>query len=46
MVQVGQMVENFSFQAYHEGEIRDMTLEDFKGKWLILAFYPADFTFV
>ena len=46
MVQVGQAIEDFEFQAYHKGEIKSFKFSDFQGKWLVLAFYPADFTFV
>ena len=44
---VGDSVpESFSFKMFHDGEIRDGTLGSFRGKWLILFFYPGDFTFV
>lgn len=32
--------------AYHNGSFVDVSSEDHKGKWAILFFYPADFTFV
>ncbi|MFA6253624.1 MAG: alkyl hydroperoxide reductase subunit C [Patescibacteria group bacterium] len=37
---------NFSTIAYHEDEEKNIKLSDYKGKWVILFFYPADFTFV
>ncbi len=37
---------NFSAEAYHNEEIKNIKLSDNKGKWTILFFYPADFTFV
>ena len=45
---VGDKVPNFEFQVYNpaKDEIEKKTIDDFKGKWLILFFYPADFTFV
>lgn len=46
MIKVGQQVEEFSMAAYQNDEIKDIALSDFKGKWVVLAFYPADFTFV
>ena len=46
MVKIGQQVPEFKLAAYHENEIKEITLSDFKGKWLVLVFYPADFTFV
>lgn len=35
-----------TFELFHEEQIKKATLADNKGKWLILFFYPADFTFV
>ncbi|NMA86361.1 MAG: redoxin domain-containing protein [Tissierellia bacterium] len=43
---VGKPVPNFKTQAYHKGEIVDINLEDYRGKWVVLCFYPGDFTFV
>jgi peroxiredoxin (alkyl hydroperoxide reductase subunit C) len=39
-------IQDFKAQAYHNGEFREVTQEDLKGKWGIFFFYPADFTFV
>lgn len=36
----------FNLQAFHKGEFRTVTNTDLKGKWSVLFFYPADFTFV
>lgn len=35
-----------SFTIFHNEEQRQITLAEYAGKWLILFFYPADFTFV
>ena len=43
---IGTEVKPFKAQAYHNGSFVEVTEEDFKGKWSILCFYPADFTFV
>jgi peroxiredoxin (alkyl hydroperoxide reductase subunit C) len=43
---IGKPVPDFSGQAAYNGEIIDVSLNDYKGKWLILFFYPLDFTFV
>lgn len=37
---------NFATEVYHNEEIKNIKLSDYKGKWVILFFYPADFTFV
>ncbi|MBN2898851.1 MAG: redoxin domain-containing protein [Clostridia bacterium] len=46
MIKVGQPVPNFELSAYHKGEFKQFSLEEFKGKWVLLCFYPGDFTFV
>lgn len=43
---VGKQVQEFKAQAYHNGKFIDVTDQDFKGKWSVVCFYPADFTFV
>ncbi len=46
MVKVGEMAPDFVLPGYAKGEFKKYTLNDFHGKWLVLFFYPADFTFV
>jgi NADH-dependent peroxiredoxin subunit C len=46
MVQIGEVVEDFKTEVFHDDVIKKIKLSDFKGKWLVLLFYPADFTFV
>ncbi|MER3424011.1 MAG: peroxiredoxin [Nitrospiraceae bacterium] len=46
MLQIGQTIEDGTYQAFHNGEIRPITLSDYRGKWMVLIFYPGDFTFV
>ncbi len=36
----------FEAEVYHQEEIRKIKLEDYHNKWLVLFFYPADFTFI
>jgi peroxiredoxin (alkyl hydroperoxide reductase subunit C) len=43
---IGRQAPHFEGQAAHNGEIVDISLDDFKGKFLVLFFYPLDFTFV
>ncbi len=45
-VKVGEPISDFTGTAYHKDTLVDITLSDYQGKWLILFFYPADFTFV
>ncbi len=46
MVKVGHPVPDFEFEVFHNEKIEMARFSDYKGKWLILFFYPADFTFV
>ncbi len=43
---VGQKVPNIELEAYQNGKTKKIKPADYKGKWLIMLFYPADFTFV
>lgn len=43
---IGTPVIPFKAQAYHNGKFIEVTEENFKGKWSIVCFYPADFSFV
>jgi NADH-dependent peroxiredoxin subunit C len=46
MVQINKQVPDFELEAYHNDETKKVRLSDYKGKWLVLIFYPADFTFI
>lgn len=46
MVTVGQKIPDFEIQAYQDDEIKKLRLSDYRGRWLVMVFYPADFTFV
>lgn len=47
MVQVLQQAPDFTTPAaWGKGEIRPITLSDYRGRWVVLFFYPLDFTFV
>lgn len=43
---VGQKAPPFKLDGVVKGEFKTFSLDDFKGKWLALFFYPLDFTFV
>jgi len=43
---IGKEVQPFKAQAFHNGEFIEVTEQNFKGKWSVVCFYPADFTFV
>jgi len=46
MVKINQKAPEFNVQAFHENDIKKINLNGYRGKWVILVFYPADFTFV
>ena len=47
MVTVLQQAPEFRAPAvWGKGEVRDLSLSDYRGKWVVLFFYPLDFTFV
>lgn len=43
---VGNPAPDFEANAYQSGGFRNVKLSDFRGKWVVLCFYPGDFTFV
>ena len=44
---IGTKINDFEFEAFHGNDIhKKIKFADLKGKWFILFFYPADFTFV
>lgn len=46
MSQIGKKVKDFKVEAYHNNAFRTVTKDDLMGKWSVIFFYPADFTFV
>jgi len=43
---VGSPAPEFKANAYVNGELKELSLSDYRGKWVYLLFYPLDFTFV
>ncbi len=46
MVNINENIPNFKALAFQNEEIKEISLSDYQGKWLILFFYPGDFTFI
>ncbi len=46
MVKIYQKAPEFNTQGYYKGKISNFSLKDYAGKWVVLFFYPLDFTFV
>ncbi|MFO7947217.1 MAG: peroxiredoxin [Armatimonadota bacterium] len=43
---VNRPAPDFQLEGVHDGEFVEISLDDYKGQWVILFFYPLDFTFV
>ncbi len=43
---VGRKAPDFELTAVDQGEFKTLKLDDYQGKWVVLFFYPLDFTFV
>ena len=46
MIKVGNKAPDFTAPAYHKGKFISVKLSEYLGKWVLLCFYPGDFTFV
>jgi len=46
MLTIGESAPEFSLPGVYQGKVRDYTLRQMRGRWLVLFFYPADFSFV
>lgn len=46
MASINSDIKPFNAQAYHQGQFISVSDADLKGKWSVVFFYPADFTFV
>ncbi len=46
MIQVGKKAPDFVAPGYHKNTFVNVKLSDYLGKWVLLCFYPGDFTFV
>lgn len=45
-VSIGETIPDYEFQIYHNDAVATKKFSDYKGKWLVVIFYPGDFTFV
>jgi hypothetical protein len=43
---VGHEAPDFEASAYVDGGFKNIKLSDYRGQWVVLCFYPGDFTFV
>jgi len=45
-LRAGMKAPDFEAPAYHKGKFTSVKLSDSLGHWVLLCFYPGDFTFV
>ncbi|MEN6355712.1 MAG: peroxiredoxin [Armatimonadota bacterium] len=46
MIQVGQTAPDFELDGVVDGKFEKVKLSTYEGKWIVLFFWPLDFTFV
>lgn len=46
MIQVGKKAPDFTAPGFQQGKFVNLSLSEHLGKWVLLCFYPGDFTFV
>ena len=46
MILIGRKAPDFTAPGYHQGKFINLKLSEHLGKWVLLCFYPGDFTFV
>lgn len=45
-VMVGRKAPEFTADAFDHGAVRKVSLSEYRGRWVFLFFYPADFSTV
>jgi peroxiredoxin (alkyl hydroperoxide reductase subunit C) len=45
-IQIGEKAPDFKAEAYFQGMTRAIQLSQYRGQWVLLLFYPGDFTIV
>ena len=46
LLRIGDNAPEFNVDGFFQGKVTKYSLAGCKGKWLVLFFYPADFTFI
>lgn len=46
VARVGHEAPDFEASAFVDGGFKNVKLSDYRGQWVVLCFYPGDFTFV
>ncbi len=46
MIKIGEQAPDFKLEGYKDGKFKEYSFRQYKNKWLVIFFYPLDFTFV
>jgi len=46
MPKINTQAPEFETEAFHNQEVKKLNSNDYNDKWIVLMFYPADFTFI
>ena len=46
MLTVDRLAPDFEAEAYQNGKVVQVKLSDYRGRWVLVCFYPGDFTYV
>ena len=46
VILIGKKAPDFTAPGYQRGKFINLKLSEYLGKWVLLCFYPGDFTFV
>jgi AhpC/TSA family len=46
VILIGRKAPDFTAPGYHQGKFINLKLSEHLGRWVLLCFYPGDFTFV
>ena len=46
MININEKIPDVTLEAFQGNQIKKITLSKYRGKWLVLIFYPGDFTFI
>ncbi len=45
-LEIGALAPEFTTEALVDNDVKKISLSDYKSKWVVMFFYPADFTFI
>jgi len=46
MIRIGESIPDLTVTVFHENDVKDIPLASLQGRWVVMVFYPADFTFI